>query len=374
MAPVSALIDSNFHGGAITVVSADDVRAIELRLRPDNASEFAQWFYFRVHAPRGVEQVLHIRGVETAAFPKGWPDYRACVSADGEDWRRTNTSFDGSTLTIRHTPTTDVTAYAYFAPYSAEDTQRLIGRAARDPRVSVDILGLSLENAPIHRLVVKDPTNKGGRPPLWLVARQHPGETMSGFFLEGFLARLLDPTDSAARALLASVDVHIVPDINPDGSRRGNLRTNFAGANLNREWDRATPEYAPEVLAVRTALEATGASQLLDLHGDEALPYVHFIPADMPAPLLERRAKFEGALLVASSDFQTEHSSTLGGPNNPRLLSHWATRNLDCLALTLEQPFKDNALRPDPIYGWSPARARRLGVDMLTACCVDLVK
>jgi murein tripeptide amidase MpaA len=94
----------------------------------------------------------------------------------------------------------------------------------------------------------------------------------------------------------------------------------------------------------------------------------------MPAPLLERRAKFEGALLVASSDFQTEHSSTLGGPNNPRLLSHWATRNLDCLALTLEQPFKDNALRPDPIYGWSPARARRLGVDMLTACCVDLVK
>jgi hypothetical protein len=82
MAPVPAFIDSNFHGGAITIVSADDVRGLELRLRPDNASDFAQWFYFRVYTPRGVEQVLHIRGVETAAVPKGWPDYRACVSAD----------------------------------------------------------------------------------------------------------------------------------------------------------------------------------------------------------------------------------------------------------------------------------------------------
>jgi murein tripeptide amidase MpaA len=374
MAPVSAFIDSNFHGGAISIVSVDDVRGLELRLRPDNASEFAQWFYFRVYAPRGVEQVLHIRGVETAAFPKGWPEYRACVSADGQDWRRTETSFDGSTLTIRHTPTTDITAYAYFAPYSAEDTQALIGTAARDPRVSVDVLGLSLEGTAIQRLTVKDPRNTAGRPPLWLVARQHPGETMSGYFLEGFLARLLDPTDSAAQALLSAVDIHIVPDINPDGSRRGNLRTNFAGANLNREWDRATPEYSPEVLAVRTALEATGAAHLLDLHGDEALPYVHFIPADMPAPLLDRRAKFERALMGASGDFQTVHSSTLGGPNNPRLLSHWATRNLGCLALTLEMPFKDNANRPDPLYGWSPARSRRLGADMISACVVDLVK
>ena len=35
---------------------------------------------------------------------------------------------------------------------------------------------------------------------------------------------------------------HIVPNMNPDGSVRGHLRTNACGANLNREWA-ATADY-----------------------------------------------------------------------------------------------------------------------------------
>ena len=34
--------------------------------------------------------------------------------------------------------------------------------------------------------------------------------------------------------------VYIVPNMNPDGSRRGHLRTNAAGSNLNREWKNPT--------------------------------------------------------------------------------------------------------------------------------------
>ena len=37
-----------------------------------------------------------------------------------------------------------------------------------------------------------------------------------------------------------------VPNMNPDGSYRGHLRTNAKGANLNREWKNPTPEYSPE--------------------------------------------------------------------------------------------------------------------------------
>jgi len=35
--------------------------------------------------------------------------------------------------------------------------------------------------------------------------------------------------------------------------------------------------------------------------------------------------------------------------------------------MTLEMPFKDNADLPDPIYGWSPERAARLGAASLDA-------
>ena len=48
--------------------------------------------------------------------------------------------------------------------------------------------------------------------------------------------------------------VYVIPNMNPDGSVRGHLRTNAAGANLNREWQTTgdyvapTLERSPEVL------------------------------------------------------------------------------------------------------------------------------
>ncbi len=43
--------------------------------------------------------------------------------------------------------------------------------------------------------------------------------------------------------------------MNPDGTWRGHLRTNAAGANLNREWDNPTLERSPEVYYVRNHMD-----------------------------------------------------------------------------------------------------------------------
>ena len=48
-------------------------------------------------------------------------------------------------------------------------------------------------------------------------------------------------------------------------------------------------------------------------------------------------------------------------------LARTAGQRFDCLAFTLEMPFKDNANLPDARQGWSGARSRRLGADTLTA-------
>lgn len=42
-------------------------------------------------------------------------------------------------------------------------------------------------------------------------------------------------------------------------------------------------------------------------------------------------------------------------------------QRFDCLALTLEMPFKDSADLPDPRVGWSAGRAKRLGAAVLGA-------
>ena len=51
-----------------------------------------------------------------------------------------------------------------------------------------------------------------------------------------------------------------VPNMNPDGTWRGHLRTNASGANLNREWDHPTKENSPEVYYTRAAMDEYGCA------------------------------------------------------------------------------------------------------------------
>ena len=49
------------------------------------------------------------------------------------------------------------------------------------------------------------------------------------------------------------------------------------------------------------------------------------------------------------------------------LATNWVGNRFDCLAYTLEMPFKDNANLPDDDFGWNGQRSLRLGEAMLSA-------
>ena len=57
------------------------------------------------------------------------------------------------------------------------------------------------------------------------------------------------------------------------------------------------------------------------------------------------------------------------GPLNANMTvaSNWVGEEFRCLSFTLEMPFKDNDLLPDPSMGWSAERSSLLGCDVLTA-------
>ena len=50
---------------------------------------------------------------------------------------------------------------------------------------------------------------------VWAIGRQHPGEPMAEFWLEGYLLRLMDPHDGLARRLLQEATFFVVPNMNP---------------------------------------------------------------------------------------------------------------------------------------------------------------
>jgi murein tripeptide amidase MpaA len=152
---------------------------------------------------------------------------------------------------------------------------------------------------------------------------------------------------------------------------RGNLRTNAAGRNLNREWRAPDPMASPEVFLVRAEMERTGCALFLDIHGDESLPYVFFSTAEevpgFTAEAAVAQARFVETLLAVSPDFQTEEGYKPGrfGEELLTLASKWVANHFGCVSLTLEMPFKDNAILPDAQVGWNGARSKRLGAAML---------
>lgn len=353
-------ISAAFDSGNIRVLSQNGPVA-ELEIVKDHASDFYQWFHFRVAGAKGQPLVLRITNAAGAAYPGGWPGYRARVSIDRQDWRLAETSYADGVLEIRHTPDHDLVWFAYFAPYSMERHADLVARHASMPGVGYRELGRSLDGRAIDCLTIGD-----GPKPVWLYARQHPGETMAEWWMEGALAKLADAGDPVAQALRAKATFHIVPNMNPDGSARGHLRTNAAGVNLNREWHDPTAERSPEVLCVRNAMDATGVAFAMDVHGDEAIP-ANFIAGFEGIPswteaLGAKYAAFEARLAANTADFQTERGYEKAAPGKANLAmsTNQLAERYGAVAMTLEMPFKDHAPNPDADHGWSPARCRRL--------------
>ncbi len=364
-------IDSAFDGGNIEVLSIAGAKA-KLAIPRDHMSEFKQWFHFRVSGAAGRDLELAITGLNDSAYPGGWPGYDACVSEDRDYWTRAGSSFDkdadGGTLTIRYSPASDIAWFAYFAPYSMERHHDLVAEAAASEGVEYRCLGTSLDGQPIDCLELGD-----GEKQVWLYARQHPGETQAEWWMEGALDVLTDPADSVGRELRKRCRFHIVPNCNPDGSRRGHLRTNAVGVNLNREWADPSAEKSPEVLAIRNAMDATGVDIAMDVHADEAIP-VSFvagyegIPSWTPAHG-DKFYRYESILARRTPDFQTDqgYEKSQPGEANLTMSTTQVAERFGAVSMTLEMPYKDNPDNPEPEQGWSPERCKMLGRDCLAA-------
>ncbi len=361
-------VNARFHSGNINVLDARDPGHVRLAIRVDEGSEHYQWFHFRVAGAKGTAVRMVIENAGGASYPDGWEGYRACASYDGDTWFRVETAYQDDQLIIRHTPTADACFYAYFAPYPHERHRALVGRLQQQPGVALEVLGHTLDRRDLDLLTVGR-----GDLPIWIIARQHPGESMAEWLVEGLLERLCDPADPVARRLLDHTRVYVVPNMNPDGSARGHLRTNACGANLNREWQTPSLDRSPEVKLVRDKMDSTGLRFCLDVHGDEGLPYNFIAGPDgvegLSPGVQAGRHAYEAALVQASPDFQTVHGYDKAEPGkaNLTMATNQLAARFDAVCMTLEQPFKDNADLPLPDEGWSPRRCQALGRAQLDA-------
>ena len=365
----SIQISTHFDAGSIDILDCSDPRNVQLALKKDNAAEFLQWFHFRLEGTVGQTGTIHITNAGESSYKGGWPDYKVCTSWDRQTWFRSPCRYENGVLSFDYELQQNSVYFAYFAPYSHDRHLDLLAWAQGDSRVTNETLGLTVDGRAMSMLKISgtnEPTHK-----VWMIARQHPGETMAEWFVEGFLHTLLDEDNPLANKLLQSTAFFVVPNMNPDGAARGNLRTNAAGANLNREWAEPSAETSPEVFWVRERMLKEGGDVFLDIHGDEELPY-NFVAGCEGNPGYDARhaaleATFKNSYMTISPDFQDTHGYPKDEPGKAdmRIAANWLGEQFKTLSFTIEMPFKDNADLPNDVMGWSPERSAQLGSDVL---------
>ena len=208
-------INAAFDSGNIIIESADEPSDIRLSIRNDSESHFFQWFHFRASGAKATPCTFRITNAAKAAFPNAWEGYRVAASYDRETWFRVEaTRYENGHLIWDHTPDQDSIYYAYFAPYSMERHADLISDCLQYEGVSLDVIGTSLDGQDIDCLRVGE-----GEKTIWVIARQHPGESMAEWWMEGFLARLLDEEDATAQQLRKDVTCLLYTSPSPRDQR-----------------------------------------------------------------------------------------------------------------------------------------------------------
>ncbi len=364
-------ISSNFDSGNINVIEASMPGNIRLSINKDNGSDFYQWFHFRLSGAKNQLCALNIENMNEAAYPQGWVDYQAVASYDHENWFRVSTVYKDGILTIQHVPETDSVYYAYFAPYSYDRHQELVSSAATHDRVRLEVIGETCDGRDLDLLTIGEAGETKKK--IWIIARQHPGESMAEWLVEGLLGRLLDDDDALSRDLLDKCVFYVMPNVNPDGSVRGHLRCNAKGQNLNRDWADPSRLDSPEIYYLRNKMDKIGLGLCLDVHGDEALPY-NFIACFEGIPNLDQynldtAYMFGRELEKCNPDFQNEkgYGKSPQGTANLGMSTNQIASRFDAVAMTLEMPFKDTVDSPNPETGWSPQRSIKLGSSCLDA-------
>lgn len=371
-------VNTKFDGGNIEIVDISNLNNLRLKIRNDTNSNFRQWFYFELSGVLDKDLTIKLEDMKNTAYPDGWNNYHVATSYDNSTWFRTESEFDGNKLTFKITPEKNKIYFAYFEPYSYARHVELINGALNAENVSYESLGETHQGRSVDLLVIG---NKKAKNKIWVTARQHPGETMAEWFMEGLIDKLLETSDATSTKLLKDSVFYLVPNMNPDGAYNGNLRVNTVGTNLNREWQTPTLAKSPEVLCVQKKMLDTGIDMFFDIHGDEAIPYVFTAGCEDNLSYSKKQkalqAKFDYFFELVNPDYQTVHGYEKGQFNKdtPTLATNWVGDKFDCLALTLEMPFKDNDNLPDLVNGWDGQRSYNLGQSLLVAInCVLTAK
>lgn len=357
--PVKQFTD--FEGAAVQDFRVDRSGNIHFSMPENPGGDERLWFYFKLTASELISPTFVIENAEYA-HQHNWDVVRPVVSVDGLNWIRVEDAglSDGATLASRiaakltgrepvfqfKSPVESKELWvAYSYPYFTTELDQYLSGIQVDRRVTVSVLGKSEEGRDIQFISIENPesSTESARTNIWVICREHPGETPASFVLEGFINDLLaQPLESS---LLSRFRFNIVPLFNTDGASNGYYYRNSGGIDIAQDWGSfESVEVQQLYRAMLDDLNSNTVDLVLNLHSANE-PRSHFFletPSDRLPPDL---ATLQDVLIRSASgvhpQLQTEQTVALW--DYSVIAGNYLSKNFNVYSLYLESNYSRGA-------------------------------
>ena len=269
-------ISCDFDSGNIihkktNTIKNKNIFTLEIKKDPYPKSvkkKYQNWYYFKVENAKGKKCKFIIENLVN--IDNDWKGHNVVFTYNHKTFTRHPTILKNNTLSWEFTPKKNKVYFSYYVPYCLSRNYKLTSKLSKRSGVKKSILGKS----PLKNKIEVLKFGKGDRN-IFMIVRQHPGETIGSWMFEGFISAFFSPRSTKMRnKLINKFTFHIFPLANPDGVALGHWYTQSHGHNCNRQWHITK---CPEVKMIRNYIEKQGNGCLyIDLHGDEGCQK-HFI-------------------------------------------------------------------------------------------------
>lgn len=325
---------TDFESGAADNLHLREDGVVAFSIPQDPAGKEYLWFYFKVMgAPDHPLEFVIENAADAHQTGDRWEITRPVFSTDAVNWERAREARYIREFSLQHplgqkvfrfrSPIAADTLYvAYCYPYSLQMLRGFLASVEAQSD-GISSLGRTEEGREIPLLQIgpKNLQHPENALEIWVICREHPGETPASFVLEGMVEALLN--HPAGRHIADLYRCMFVPMLNLDGVVRGYYYRNTEGVNIARDW---ADFKAAETRALKAAMAPSFRDKrvklVINLHASNDPRLGHFFLETPPSQLFFHHAELQRNIFSAADR------------NHPQLQGRSPIRILDLPGIT----------------------------------------
>ena len=241
-------IINNYNGSSIDIINNDEMKnEVFLSLKKEN-NDYSNYFNFIVENNdkegkiyiENIDKIKYKSKFSIPLYKKGNNDYKVIP----ED--KITIEDDKYIINIDKNEKIEISSYP---KYTQENLDIFLN--------NIKNKDIKIENDIINKLLIGNKEDKT----IVIIGRQHPGETLSSYFIEGIITYILENKDN-----LNNTNFLIYPIVNKNGVENGNHRY-YNNNDYNRLWNKDNE--IKELDYIKKELKNYNINLFIDVHCDE---------------------------------------------------------------------------------------------------------